>query len=49
MVGHTGKFDKVEEAEMLKNFYLEVKREDEPELEDGTYYIVDLLRTRSLF
>ena len=41
--------DKVEEAEMLKNFYLEVKREDEPELEDGTYYIVDLLRTRSLF
>lgn len=41
--------DKVEKAEMLKNFYLEVKREDEPELEDGTYYIVDLLRTRSLF
>ena len=41
--------DKVEEAELLKNFYLEVKREDEPELEDDTYYIVDLLRTRSLF
>ena len=33
----------VEVAELLRNYYLKVKREDEPELEDGTFYIVDLL------
>ncbi len=32
-----------EEAEHLRNYYLKVKREDEPELEEGTYYIVDLI------
>ena len=32
-----------EEAELLRNYYLKVKREDEPELEEGTYYIVDLI------
>ena len=32
-----------EEAELLRNYYLKVKREDEPELDDGTYYIVDLI------
>ena len=35
--------DKVEEAEALRNSYLKVNRKDEPELEEGTYYIVDLL------
>lgn len=35
--------DKVEEAELLRNAYLKVNRKDEPELEEGTYYIVDLL------
>ena len=35
--------DKLEEAEMLRNSFLKVNRKDEPELEEGTYYIVDLL------
>lgn len=35
--------DKIEEAELLRNSYLKVDRKDEPELEEGTYYIVDLL------
>lgn len=35
--------DKLEDAEMLRNSYLKVNRKDEPELEEGTYYIVDLL------
>ena len=35
--------DKVEEAELLRNSYLKVNRAAEPELEEGTYYIVDLL------
>ena len=35
--------DKVEDAELLRNSYLKVDRKDEPELEEGTYYIVDLL------
>ena len=35
--------DKVEEAELLRNSYLKVNRNEEPNLEDGTYYIVDLL------
>lgn len=35
--------DKVEEAELLRNSYLKVDRNDEPELEEGTYYIVDLI------
>lgn len=35
--------DKIEEAEFLRNAYLKVDRKDEPELEEGTYYIVDLL------
>lgn len=35
--------DKIEEAEFLRNAYLKVNRKDEPELEEGTYYIVDLL------
>ena len=35
--------DKVEDAELLRNAYLKVDRKDEPELEEGTYYIVDLL------
>lgn len=35
--------DKVEDAELLRNSYLKVDRKDEPELEEGTYYIVDLI------
>jgi 16S rRNA processing protein RimM len=35
--------DKVEEAELLRNSYIVINRKDEPELEEGTYYIVDLL------
>lgn len=35
--------DKVEEANLLRNSYLKIDRKDEPELEKGTYYIVDLL------
>ena len=35
--------DKIEEAELLRNAYLKVNREEEPKLEEGTYYIVDLL------
>ena len=35
--------DKVEDAELLRNSYLKVNRKDEPELEEGTYYIVDLI------
>lgn len=35
--------DKIEDAELLRNSYLKVNRKDEPELEEGTYYIVDLL------
>lgn len=35
--------DNVEEAELFRNAFLKVNRNDEPELEEGTYYIVDLL------
>lgn len=35
--------DMVEEAEMLRNSYLKVARKDEPKLEEGTYYIADLI------
>ena len=35
--------DKIEDAELLRNSYLKVNRKDEPELEEDTYYIVDLL------
>ena len=35
--------DNPEEAELLRNYYLKVKRQDEPKLDEGTYYIVDLL------
>lgn len=35
--------DKVEDAELLRNSYLKVNRHDEHELEEGTYYIVDLI------
>lgn len=35
--------DRVEDAELLKGYYLKVNRKDEPELEEGTYYIVDLI------
>lgn len=41
--------DRIEDAEVLRNSYLEVNRKEEPELEKGTYYIIDLLRTRSIF
>lgn len=35
--------DKIEEAELLRNSYLKINRQDEPKLENGTYYIVDLI------
>ena len=34
--------DKIEDAETLRNYYLEINRED-GNLEEGAYYIVDLL------
>lgn len=35
--------DKIEQAELLKNSYIKIDRNDEEPLEKGTYYIVDLL------
>lgn len=35
--------DSIEEAEKLRNCYLKVHRDDEPDLPEDTYYIVDLL------
>ena len=35
----------VEQAETLRNCYLEIDREDAIPLEEGTYYIVDLLES----
>ncbi len=35
--------DKIEQAELLRNSYLEIDREDGIALEEGAYYIVDLL------
>ena len=35
--------DKVEQAEMLRNSYLTVSRDSVEKLEEGRYYIVDLL------
>ena len=35
--------DKVEDAESLRNSYILVNRKDEKPLNEGTYYIVDLL------
>ena len=35
--------DKVEDAESLRNSYILVNRKDEKDLDEGTYYIVDLL------
>lgn len=35
----------VEQAEILRNCYLEIDREDAVPLEEGTYYIVDLLES----
>lgn len=35
--------DRLEDAELLRNLYLEVNRSEEPDLDEGTYYIVDLL------
>ena len=35
--------DKIEEAELLKNSYILINREDEEDLPEGTYYIADLI------
>lgn len=35
--------DTIEEAENLRNFYIKVERDALPELEENSYYIVDLL------
>ena len=38
--------DKIEEVEQFKNCYIEIDRKDGKQLEEGEYYIVDLLRIR---
>ena len=38
--------NKIEEVENFKNCYLEIDRKDGKKLDEGEYYIVDLLRTR---
>lgn len=35
--------DTIEEAENYRNLYLKVKRDKDEELEEGSYYIVDIL------
>ncbi len=35
--------DTIEEAENYRNFYLKVKRDKDEKLEEGSYYIVDIL------
>ena len=35
--------DTIEQAEKLKNYIIEMEREDAPELPKGTYYISDLI------
>ena len=35
--------EKVEEAENFRNYYLEIERKDAKQLEENTYYIVDLI------
>ena len=35
--------DTIEQAEILKNSYLEIERKDAIQLEEGTYFIADLL------
>ena len=37
--------ESIEQAEMLRNCYLEIDREDAVPLEEDTYYIVDLLES----
>lgn len=38
--------NKLEEAENYRNCYLEIDRKDGKKLDEGEYYIVDLLRIR---
>lgn len=40
--------DSIEEAESLKNFYIKINRQDEEELPEDSYYIVDLLKCEVL-
>lgn len=35
--------DTIEEAENYRNFYLKIKRDKDEELEEGSYYIVDII------
>ena len=35
--------DNIDEAEKLRNSYIKIHRDDEPELPEDTYYIVDLI------
>ena len=35
--------DSLEEAENLRNFYVEIERKDASPLEEGSYYIADLI------
>ena len=43
LCGHYEGIDRVEDAELLRNSYLQVKRQAEPALDEGTYYIVALI------
>lgn len=38
--------DTVEEAEKYRNLYIKILRDQEEELEEGSYYVVDILRCK---
>ncbi len=40
--------DSIEDAEKLKNHYIKIPRTEAKELEDGEYFIADLIRVRSI-
>lgn len=40
--------DQIEQAEKLKGLSIFIKREDAPKLEEGQYYIADLIRFKSI-
>ncbi len=40
--------DSIEEAEKLKNHYIKIPRSEAKELEEGEYFIADLIRMRSI-
>ena len=40
--------DSIEEAEKLKNHYIKIPRNETKDLEEGEYFIADLIRMRSI-